>query len=265
MGELWTADTEDVTRRIGSASRRVAALLHDVRDPSANAIGVWSVTQTARHLALSGEYFAAVAEGTADVHDLAHNAQGNVDAVAADPETDLAVLAARITAGDERLVSAALSTSEGVLVEPFAGVQVSIPVLLALELGELLVHGRDIASASGQPWAIDADDARCAMTAVGALLPHVIDPVAAGALSVVCDVRVRGGTRVLLRVDRGTASLAEDGSLRPDAVLSGDPVTLLLISFNRIGLVPALLSGKLWVHGRKPWMIARLMSCIMPT
>lgn len=60
-------------------------------------------------------------------------------------------------------------------------------------------------------------------------------------------------------------AFAEDGSLRADAVLDGDPVTLLLVNFNRIRLLPALVSGKLLMFERKPWVIPRLMSCLTPT
>lgn len=247
--------------RVLRVSQCVADLLVASSHPDAHAIGVWSLLDTARHLALGAEFFSAVARGEAvQLHDLRDNAGVTVAAVAAEPETDLPALAARMMRGDEGLVGAAQLRGDGV--EVFCGVVVSPMVLMALELGELLVHGRDIARASGQQWTIDPDDARLAVTSTTALLPHLIDPVAAGSMHVTCEVRVTGGHRSAIRVDHGVAAEVPAGSVEPDAILSADPVALLLLSFGRVPVVRCVLSGRVRPHGRRPWAIARLLGAV---
>jgi hypothetical protein len=48
-----------------------------------------------------------------------------------------------------------------------------LSTLLAVELGEVLVHGHDIARASGLPWSIDR--AQAAAGGMLPLLPHLVD------------------------------------------------------------------------------------------
>ncbi len=243
-------------------SRAVADLVETASRPWAHAIGEWSVLDTARHLALGAEFFAAIARGEAvQLHDLRRNATATVSAVAAEPETDQRILADQIRRGDEGLVTAARQADGAV--EVFRGVFVSRPVLLALELGELLVHGRDMARACGDRWTIDADDARVALTSTTVLLPYLIDPVAAGDMRLTCEFRVVGGHRSTIRVDRGVAVEVPPGSVRPDAILSGDPVTMLLLSFGRVSVLRSMVTGRVVPHGRRPWAIARLLGAVV--
>lgn len=214
------------------------------------------------HLALGVEFFAAIARGEdVPLHDLRQNATATVTAVAAEHETDLRILASRIRRGDQSLVTAGRLAAG--TVEVFRGVFVSRPGLLALELGELLVHGRDLARACGDTWVIDADDARVALTSTTTLLPYLIDPTAAGDLRLTIDVRVAGGHRSTIRVDRGVAVEVPPGSLAPDAILSGDPVAMLLLSFGRVSIVRAVATGRVVPRGRRPWMIARLLRAVV--
>jgi hypothetical protein len=254
--------TAEVAERVMRASRRVAELVAAAPQPHVRAVGQWSVLDTVRHLTLGAEFFAAVArdEG-APLHDLQSNAVATADAVAAEPETDLRVLAARMVRADESLVTAARRDAQPV--EVFRGVVMAMPILLALELGELLVHGLDIAHASGRQWAIDPDDARRALTSTTTLLPYLIDPVAARNMQVTCELRVTGGHRSTIHVANGVATEVPVGSARPDAILTGEPVTFLLVSFGRTSVVQSILTGRLLPHGRKPWAVARLLGAVV--
>jgi hypothetical protein len=47
--------------------------------------------------------------------------------------------------------------------------------------------------------------------------------------------------------------------MRPvDCHISAEPVTFLLMSYNRIGPTMPALSGKVRVWGRRPWLATRL-------
>jgi hypothetical protein len=43
-----------------------------------------------------------------------------------------------------------------------------------------------------------------------------------------------------------------------DCHISAEPVTFLLMSYNRIGSTLPALSGKVGVWGRRPWLATRL-------
>ncbi len=222
-------------------SQRVADLLLTVEDPWAPAIGVWNVAETATHLSQSSAAFLASAAGQAEPEDLGHNATATVRAVAAEPERDLGVLAQRIRSGEEALVAFARSVEGDPLVPAFQGIELPLSAVLALELAELLVHGRDIARAARLPWPIRPAEADLALRGVVAMLPYQLDPQRASALRLSCELRVRHGSRALIVVRDGVAEVTAAGSARPDCLLTVEPVTFLLLAYGRsrsIGFSP---------------------------
>lgn len=244
-------------------SERVARLLRSVADPDAHAIGIWSIAEVATHLSHSSAGFLGAASGTTDrCEDLASSAASNVADVAADPERDLAILAGRIVAGERELAAYAHAVTGDPLVTAFEGVDIRLSALLGLEAAELLVHGRDIARGSGHPWQIPPEEAIVALAGVVSMLPYMVDATRAQGLTTTCDLKVRGGFDARAVVTDGQAEVIVTPGRRPDCRLTADPVTLLLVSYGRIGQIGALLRGGLVPWGRRPWMVARLMSTL---
>src|SRR5260370_423539 len=68
-----------------------------------------------------------------------------------------------------------------------------VVTVTCLILGELLIHGRDLARALEVPWVILPDEARVVLSGLLSLLPDYLDPIAAGNLGATIDVRIRGG------------------------------------------------------------------------
>lgn len=248
------------------ASERVARLLGRVADPNAHAIGVWSIAEVATHLSHSAGGFLSAALGLADpLEDLSTSGSSNIADVATDPERDLATLAARIVAGERELAAYAHSVSDDPLVTAFEGVDIRLSALLGLELAELLVHGRDIARGSGQPWKIPTGEAVVALAGVVSMLPHIVVTDRARGLTMTCDLRIRHGFDARAVLTDGQAEVVAASGVGPDCRLTADPVTLLLISYGRIGQTGALLRGRLLPWGRRPWLVARLMSTLAST
>jgi uncharacterized protein (TIGR03083 family) len=245
------------------ASERVALLLAKVADPHAPAVGVWDVAETMTHLSHSSRAFLSAARGTADPpEDLRTSDSGNVAAVAADPERDLGVLAARIRAGERELAAYARAVGGDPLVTAFLGVDIRLSALLALELAELLVHGWDVAQGSHQPWPIPPEDAIVALAGVVSMLPHMVQVERARDLTMTCDLRIRGGFEARAVLADGQAKVVATDASRPDCRLTAEPVTLLLLSYGRIGQVGPLVRGRLLPWGRRPWLVTRLMSTL---
>lgn len=257
------ATVETAAEALVPASERIAALLGGVADPNAHAIGIWSIAEVATHLSHSAGGFLSAALGLVDPReDLSTSASSNIAAVAADPERDLATLAGRIVEGESEFAAYAHSVSDDPLVTPFEGVDIRLSALLGLELAEVLVHGRDIARGSSQPWPIPPEEAIVALAGVVSMLPHMVLTDRARGLTMTCDLHVRGGfdARAVL-IDGRAEVVAADGA-GPDCRLTADPVTLLLISYGRVGQTGALLRGRLLPWGRQPWLVARLMSTL---
>jgi hypothetical protein len=72
------------------------------------------------------------------------------------------------------------------------------------------------------------------------------------------DLRVRGGTRVTVRINNGRVETDLPGE-RVDCHISAEPVALLLVSYGRRSQWTPILTGRMIAWGRKPWLGVRLM------
>jgi hypothetical protein len=90
----------------------------------------------------------------------------------------------------------------------------------------------------------------------------MLDPDRASALRLSCELRVRHGFRALLVVWDGDARLAPAGSATPDCRLSVEPVSFLLLGYQRIPRLRPVAQGKLVPWGHRPWLVGRLMAAV---
>ena len=245
------------------ASGRLAALLRRDPDPAARAIGRWNVGETAAHASSSPTHFLAVARGElADLDTIDHVDRSNAEHLASDPERRPRVLAARLERADDELVSYARTVDGDPVVHLFGGVDVPLSTLLAVELGELLVHGDDIARASRLSWQIPKEEAAVALDGLITLLPAVVDEHRARNLRMRCELRIRGGSRSVVAIDRGVLLVEPPSARSVDCRISVDPVTFLLLVFHRIGPLRAMARGGIVAWGRRPWRAARLQTAL---
>ena len=54
--------------------------------------------------------------------------------------------------------------------------------------------------------------------------------------------------------DHGRLRMNPPGPFRPDAVISAQPLAFLLVVYKRVNPWPAILTGRLAAHGRRPWL-----------
>ena len=257
---------------IEAATERFTALLRTTADVDCPSVGSdWTVAETAAHVAvvLIGFNAAIAAQSIGLTPDqyvdgdfptrLAACNAATLDFV---EHTDAEALAQLINAEGSRflqLVAAADLDRECDTPWYGAGRTRTVECLAALALGELTLHGRDIAAGTDRPWPISADDATLILgTVCPHMLPLVVRPNAGMPAPLIYEIRLRGGRqchnyRFVLQLANGTAQVCAPG-VPVDCILSADPVTFLLVSYGRMPFRRALLRGGIVLKGRRPWL-----------
>ena len=97
-----------------------------------------------------------------------------------------------------------------------------------------------------------------------ALAGDYLDQDAAHDVRICYELRFGPGDRYRFVVDgpTATASPAEGTHVRPDCVITADPVAFLLVGYGRAGQWSQILRGKLRAGGRRPWLAQRFSSLL---
>jgi uncharacterized protein (TIGR03083 family) len=248
------------------AAARTAALLRTVPDPSRDVPGLtWNVGETAAHLVADLELSTALVTGEREPgglldEDTAEAITPTQVTIAANAlqlaeftERDPARLADRLVPAADAFIAAAARRPSDEPVLAANGISMTMPTMTATLLGELLIHGLDIARAANMPWRISRDDALLVIAGVIAMVPDYVDRAAAAGRHISYELRLRGGPRYRLTIDDGKAAVTEPEG-RVDCRIVADPVAFLLVGYGRTGQVGQILRGKILAVGRKPWL-----------
>ncbi len=125
-------------------------------------------------------------------------------------------------------------------------------------LGELVIHGLDLARAVDRPWQIDPHHARLVLAGMLSVLPLYLNQEQARGVRASYQIRVKGNPPVYMRFSDGELSVTGTPIPRVDCRITTDPVDYLLLSYGRIGQLRPILRGKLIAWGRKPWLGSKL-------
>lgn len=268
VGEV---DWPSARTALGDATSRVATLLRAGQDPTRSALGEWDVAQLGAHLSHAFDVVPALArqDRKSPLPDLWDLAAVTASLVADDPERDLGVLALRIETGAQGFLAATANMSATDpcpwLVE---GTLMPVSMLTCHLLNEAVLHGWDIARATGQPWVIER--AHAVLIVEGFLL-HVfqgLDPRAlvvqekAAGKRLRYDIRLRGGSRFVFAFDDGALTVEAPSTRAVDCHLSVDPAAFLLVAWGRISQWQALPKGQLLAWGRRPWTGLQMRSML---
>lgn len=279
----------DLPNALADEAARVIVLLRSLSAPDrAPVVGRWDLAEVATHLShtwlgLPGlarrdlsEVDALVPDrdaGGAIVAGIDQLAAFTAQAVRADPERDLGVLAERIeTRSAGYLADCAAGLAHVGADRPWLVPGITVPpsVITAHLLSETVVHGWDIARAAGRPWRIVPRHA--ALVVRGFMVPVLLaagprllaGPDASAAFGRYL-LRVRGGQgfeRVEFPLELGACGMRPGRPGPVDCRLSVDPVAFLLLFFGRIGVFSALARGQMLIWGRKPWLAPRLHAAL---
>ncbi|MBV8529167.1 MAG: maleylpyruvate isomerase family mycothiol-dependent enzyme [Candidatus Dormibacteraeota bacterium] len=138
---------------------------------------------------------------------------------------------------------------------------ITVRTAVSLQIGEMLIHGLDIARGLGRPWPITPAEALqviCPSTL--AMMPKVVDAPRVRGYDDLYRVNFRGGPRIGFRFTNGSIDVQDWSSWKQRAAvtLSADPVAFLLLAYGRKGQWPLIAQGKLVAYGRKPWLALQM-------
>ncbi|MFI1256081.1 maleylpyruvate isomerase N-terminal domain-containing protein [Streptomyces netropsis] len=149
---------------------------------------------------------------------------------------------------------------------PWYGQRVALTLATAtgLMLSETLLHGLDIARGARLPWAVGPDEARLVIgQMMPTMMPLALDRDRAQDVGIAFDLAVRGGPRLAVVVENGTATVTRDAPPRPyDCRITATPTAFLLVSFRRTPLWKAVVRGGIRAGGRRPWLAPRLSALV---
>ncbi|MBO2450248.1 maleylpyruvate isomerase N-terminal domain-containing protein [Actinomadura barringtoniae] len=251
---------------------RLADLLRNVPAADPIAIGAWTATDVAAHLthvlqldtdALAGKQLPEVTVTAPGMADL------NAQLLAEDTERTPSLLADRLASLATEFDEMAARSQEAT-VDWLQGVRLPPSVVAGHVLEECLIHGDDIARATGLSWPIRRDHALLAVEGGALPLITALPPAAflneekAGSFRARFDLRLRGGGRTLMVFDRGSLTLETGPANNIDAHLSADPWAMMQVFIGRQEIWKPVLAGKMSAWGRRPWKLAGMLKAISP-
>ncbi|OBF04748.1 hypothetical protein A5730_17025 [Mycobacterium sp. ACS4054] len=255
---------DELRDRIGRARVRFDRLVRSA-DPDLCVPGLdWTVQQVVAHVLSMAHRFQALAEGR-DFHratyarDLDDINRAELEALMApipeiaDQINDLApVMDAFFDGGSNDRVY-----------EAHGGAMLDIIAGQAVWLGELILHGRDVARAIRAPWQIDERD--MLLIARGLMQygegPGYLRTGLPPGTDLCVAFTLPGARPYVIHIHDGVADMRERRPAdRPDAVLQMPASTLCDLIYQRIGPVTAARRGLRIVGGRRPWKALKLHS-----
>ena len=260
-------ETRDALSR---ATDRLADLLRSLPDSRAMIPGSsWTIGDTTAHVVMDLRTEALVAGGEAvSWSEGATSAPGtpegvgelNARAVTAETERNPQALASMLATATEDFLAASadLPPDHPMPSQYFQGAMaLDLAGVTSIDLGEVLVHGYDIAKAAGRAWPIDAHDARLVLPAALRLVPSYVNPKTAHGHTGGYDLRIRGGPRVVVRFREGIATLEEPDGGPVDCHILANATALLLVLYGRVSQWGPIAKGQLLAWGRRPWRALR--------
>jgi uncharacterized protein (TIGR03083 family) len=235
-------DPDDILTAARSAlslySARTAELLLSLSDSAARIPGAtWTVREAAVHLVNFGHLLTDIAVGVPSPRmtlDREAVAVDNDRRIADVPETDPGKLARLVTEALDRFLDVTADRPGDQGVTFHCGLQINLAGLAGVALGEVVLHGYDMATAVGFPWPIDPIHAQLILAGYGPCFGEVVNHERAHGLSAGFGIELRGGPSFTVRFTEGEYSVEPPGSGPVDCTISYDPVAFLMVGSGRL-------------------------------
>jgi uncharacterized protein (TIGR03083 family) len=270
-----------VRESLDATADRFGELVRTAQHPGALAFPHWSIVDTAAHVvAIAALYTSIVRPGEVPPALAVPGLGDRLTATTIDTVSDLndvmmrhfternpETLAQRLRADVNQILGTTEDVDPATPVPWLGGSQLPVAAVLAHLLNELLIHGWDIARVARLPWSIPPRDAALYfdLFLVGLLtndygrLLDSAEPVRAGRIAVEFRSAYTSTTTLVLR--DGRVSVEEPGR-DLDVRVSFDPPTMNLMMFGRINRPRAVLTRKIVIGGRRPWLLPRFLRTV---
>jgi uncharacterized protein (TIGR03083 family) len=247
-----------------TAARRTAELIRSLSDLNVPIPGsAWTVREAAAHLVNSAGVHRDIAEGTpSPFESLAPEAVAvaNAGRLADIPEGDPHKLAGLLTEAVAEFLEATAHRSGHDGVAFHAGLPVDLAALTCISLGELLLHGYDIATAAGAPWPIASHDAEFVLYGYRTYLGGLVRPEAVRGLTARYALELVGGSSFVVRIVDGQYRTEPVASEPADCTITADPAAFLLAVSGRITQWEAIALGTFRAEGSRPDLALSFMN-----
>jgi uncharacterized protein (TIGR03083 family) len=255
---------DEMRDRIGEALARFDRLAR-VADPSARPPGHgWTVQQIVAHVLAIAHRYRAGAQGGAyrrvdTPREIDALNQDELEAVIAPVPN----LLAQLHAVAAELDSAFDALTDETMIPFHTFASVSGMAFQTYFLGELLLHGEDIALAARRPWELPERDMLLVVRGLMEVGPAYLRADVSRDTNICVAFKLPGARPYLIHIHDGVAEFRDrrPGD-RPDAVMRGPASTTAQMFYGRIGPFAASRRGLLVVGGRRPWRALKLMSCL---
>jgi hypothetical protein len=255
---LPVPDRSATLAAMDTSVRAYTGLLRSDLDPSATAIGEWSVRGVAVHTAHIASSLRSLASGgKSPITDHRDMSTQWMAMVRTDDTDDLAAIAEQISADAGELSGLLSQEMWAEPVDWHGGLRARGYSLATIQISESRLHGLDIARTGSIPWEIPRSDAIFSIEGLLPVLHNFVNQEAAAGLDAVFELRVRGGSTLYFSFEDGTLVVDTLRPNRVDCVVSADPLSYLLIGYGRIGQWGPIFSGKVVSWGRKPLLALR--------
>ena len=242
-------------RSVMSATERMADLIGSAPDVNVLAQRCeWSLREVAAHIITGAPMFADMANGIpgpAVSLESAYVREFCERRIADLSETDPVKLSRLLLDGVEDFLDTTVDRPGDDPITFQAGLPHTLFGLVGIFLGEVLLHGYDMASAVGRPWPIDAGDAALVLAAYTPLLAAwEIDAERIKGVNAAVGIELRGVGEMTARFSDGSFGIEPAGG-PVDAALSADPVAYLMVGSGRLSRYEAVALGGMTVGGNR--------------
>ncbi|HEX6312230.1 MAG TPA: maleylpyruvate isomerase N-terminal domain-containing protein [Acidimicrobiia bacterium] len=262
MTIAWPELRSDLVAAAGRFASVVGAL-----DPDEPVRGSdWSVGQTVAHVVTTFDRWVSMAEGAAfDIGRGPEFATRMAEINRREIEAAGRCGAGEETAAAARWLAVATDPDASMHLYGLADVDCSFAEASGVLLGELLMHGYDVARSIRAPWPITAREAIAVAEGLLPLLPLVYDGSATGGRSFDIDLRLRGrGSGIDFHCEPSALTISDGSPDRAAVHISADPAPWLLVGYGRRSQWRAAATGTVVAWGRKPWLALRFGRLLVP-
>ena len=250
-------ESSPMTVELRGAVRRYAELARSAADGAEPLPrSAWTVRESVAHVATVAPRYAKFPYGTQRLAetpaDLPALNGEEIEALGERPVGELLVLL-------QDAVEAVIGQVEAYREQPpeyrfHGGGLVSADVALGILLGELVVHGWDLARGLHRRWPVTRQQASLIWSGVEPILPGWVEPASAGGHQAAYQVHLGDGRRHVLCFTDGTLTTRLPSGRHTDCHIGGSPEAILLILYRRLSPWRAALTGRVAAWGRRPWL-----------
>ena len=264
---MTLTDDSPLVVELRAAAQRYAALARSAAGGSQQLAGsAWTVREAVAHVATAAPRFAKFPRGAQRVmRTPAEVSALNAEEIEALGDRTLGELAGLLENSVEQVISQIEGYGDNPPVFRFhGGCLIRADVALGVLLGELVVHGWDLARQQRHGWPITGQQVSLIWSGMEPILPGWVDPARAAGHSAAYAVHLGDDPPRTLCFSNGTLTTTVPPGRRIDCHIGGDPAAILLVVYRRRPPWRAAMTGRVIAWGRRPWLALSLADRFCP-